>query len=436
MIRIRSHSAAAALALGACLAAPPAARAIDIGYRSFSGSATMGPQAEAFSAKLDALSSLALGAGRGVRFVRLAGLPAIPAQFNGSVVAAVGAGAAGGGFDAAYNSGSELNKTWGFIYNSGVPFGPGFEEFLGFLHGRAVDGKTTGLELLQATLDARRRNVVALPIVGSSEQLSGYFSKPLADAGGVKGIGLAGLCQQDWTFRYLPPGEYVLGRACDDLVAAGTIPAKRIKFIAAIPGGGSLVAAVKAGQLQAFEFATPADDLSQLFGGADNPGTVGVRFVHLPGWQQQFLITWLLVNKSVWSTLTPAQQALTYSVARDHLLASYGENMRLQGEALATILSANRADADPENDLVLSAWPAQDQERMSLASGRFLEARAQDGSLPAEDREDFRVILGALRKYVLANDPYWRERGVRPQLRFEGWGAAAGAKAASASRAP
>jgi TRAP-type mannitol/chloroaromatic compound transport system substrate-binding protein len=401
--------------------AAPSARAIDINYRSFSGSATMGPQAQAFASKLDALSSLTLGQGNGVRFVPLPGVPAIPSQFGGNIVAAVGAGTAGGGFDAAYNSGSELNKTWGFLYNSCIPFGPTFDEFLGFLFGKSVDGRTTGLELLQATLDLRNRNVVAIPIVGSSEQLSGYFAKPLSDVPGAKGIGLAGLCQQPWTFRYLPPGEYVLGKACDNLVTSGVIPAKNIKFIAAIPGGGSLVDAVKAGQLQAFEFATPLDDVSQLFNGVDNPGTVGVRYVHLPGWQQQFLITWLLVNRTVWGSLTPAQQALTYGVARDHVVASYGENLRQQGEALSTILAANRSDANPDNDLVLAEWPKKDQELMSLASNQMLNERTTDATLPAADREDLKTILEALRKYVRANDRYWTERGVRPELRFNGW---------------
>jgi TRAP-type mannitol/chloroaromatic compound transport system substrate-binding protein len=401
-------------------AAPPAA-AVDVSFRSFSGSATMGPQADAFAAKLAALTGTALGEKGTVRFARLPGVPAIPAQFNGSIVAAVGAGAAGGGFDAAYNSGSELNRTWGFLYNSAFPFGPGFEEFLGFLYGAAVDGQRTGLELLQATLDKRNANVVALPIVGSSEQLSGYFAQPLSDVPGRKGIGLTGFCQQPWTLRYLPPAEYALARACDDLVAANAIPEKKIRFVAAIPGGGSLVDAVKSGQLHGFEFATPLDDVSQLFSGTENPGTVGVRYVHAPGWQQEFLITWLLVNKKVWAGLTPAQQALTLATARDHVVSSYGENMRRQGEAFAKILGANRTDANPDNDLVLAAWPEKDQERLSAATNKMLNARVADATLPAADREDYGAILEALRSYVRANDAYWRIRGVGARMRYEGW---------------
>jgi TRAP-type mannitol/chloroaromatic compound transport system substrate-binding protein len=423
---IRLHSAlagalACALAFGAS-----AAHAVEIKFRSFSASATMGPQANEYSAKLQSLTSLTLGPVDEVRFAALPGVPAIPAQFGGNLVSAVAAGSAGGGFDAAYTSGSELNKAWGFIYNSGVPFGPAFDEYLGFLYGKSVDGAQTGLELIQSILDRNNRNIVAIPVVGSSEQLSGYFSQPIGDLPGTKGIGLAGFCQQKWTLRYLSPGENVLQQSCDDLVAAGVIPAKNISFIAAIPGGGSLVQAVKLGALQGFEFATPLDDVATLFNTAENPGTVGVRYVHFPGWQQQFLITWMLVNRQVWDTLTPAQKALAQSVARDHLVSSYGENMRQQGAALKHILGANQADGNEGNDLVLVEWPKHDQERMRDATNRFLNARAVDPTLNANDRADFVLIIEALRKYVRENDAYWDDRQVPTKLRFDGWVSPAG----------
>ncbi|MGZ3425227.1 MAG: hypothetical protein ACXVCV_01205 [Polyangia bacterium] len=396
--------------------------AVDIAYRSFTTSATMGPQAQAFATKLAVLTSVALGSANGVRFVPLSGTPTIPPRFGGSILSAVAAGAPGGGYDAAYISGTDLNKTWGFIFNSGVPFGPEFDEFIGFLYGKIINGKSTGLELVQWMLDAHDRNVVALPIVASSEQLSGYFPLPIGSAEGHhRGIGLTGLCQQSWTLRYLPPAEYVLGKACDNLVAAHAIASKNIRFIAAVPGGGSLVEAVKSGQLQGFEFATPLDDVSQLFNGADNPGTVGVRFVHTPGWQQQFLITWMIVNKDVWSGLSPAQRALAESVARDHVLSSYAESMQRQGDALTVILSANRGSHNRDNDMVLSDWPERDQERLSLATNEVLNERTRDPSLSGEDRQDLSTLLELLRSYVRANNTYWSLRGVRRQMRFERW---------------
>lgn len=415
----RSMYAAAAVVAALGLAAP--AGATDIYFRSFSGSATMGPQAKAYAAKLKALTSLTLGDANQVNFVALPGVPAIPSQFGGNVVAAVAAGSAGGGFDAAYNSGSELNKAWGFLYNSGMPGGLTFDEFLGFLYGKSVNnGQQTGLELIQSIMDARNRNVVVIPVVGSSEQLSGYFPLPIGEAPGQRGIGLAGLCEQPWTLRYLPPGENVLNKACDTLLASGQISAKNLRFIAAIPGGGSLVDAVKTGALQGFEFATPLDDKSQFFG-VDNPGTVGVRYVHFPGWQQQFLVTWMIVNKQVWDGMTPQQQELAKTVARDHVVSSYGENMRQQGDALSYILDVNRHDADPDNDIVLVEWPRRDLEQIRDATIAFLNERTTDTTLSWVDREDYVTVLEAMRKYVRASDKYWDHREGPTRIRFQSW---------------
>ncbi|HEY6177530.1 MAG TPA: hypothetical protein VIX73_23900 [Kofleriaceae bacterium] len=427
MARVRRGLSAAAGGGIACAIALTAlsshvAFAGDINYRSFSASAAIGPPAEAFAAKLQNVTRTALGGAGEVHFVKLAGLPAIPAQFAGDIVSAVAAGQTGGGFDAAYISGGDLNRAWGFIFNSGVPFGPTFDEFVGFLYGKSIDnGQKTGLDLVQELLETERRNVVAIPIVGSPEQLSGYFAAPMGDVHGHRGIGLAGLCQQHWVLRYLPPGENVIGLACDDLVARGAIPRKNISFIAAVPGGGSLIEAVMNGTLNGFEFATPLDDVSQLFNTPNNPGTVGIRYVHTPGWQQQFLITWMIINKQVWGSLSPAQQLLAQTVARDHVLSSYGENMRQQGAALQFILDANKNDADRDNDMVLVRWPMHDQVRLRDATIRFLNARADDAALSTGDRADYVRVLEALRLYVHASDRYWDHREVDPSMRFEDW---------------
>lgn len=404
-----------------------AALAGELRYRSFSASAAIGPPAEAYAAKLQTVTRTAMGAAGEVHFVKLPGLPAIPAQFAGDIVSAVAAGEAGGGFDAAYISGGDLNRAWGFLFNSGVPFGPTFDEFLGFLYGKSIDsGQKTGLELVQDLLDLRSRNVIAVPIVGSPEQLSGYFFEPMESVAGHQGIGLAGLCEQPWRLRYLPPGQNVLNQACDDLVASHRIARKNLSFVGAVPGGGSLIDAVLAGTLDGFEFATPLDDVSQLFNTANNPGTVGLRFVHTPGWQQQFLITWMLINKQVWSSLSPGQQILIQTVARDHVLSSYGENLRQQGAALQFLLGANQHDGHPDDHMVPSRWSARDQARLRDATIRVLNARVDDPAFSATDRADYARVLEALRLYVRANDQYWDLRAVPTTMRFEDWASRAG----------
>ena len=417
----RFGSAVAAFVCAILLAAQ-SALALDISFRSFSSSAAIGPPADEYAAKLMSISTTVLGKAKQVKFTKYVPTPAIPQEFK-NMVAAVGAGgplAGGKGFDAAYISGSELNPAWGFIYNSGVPFGPNFDEFMGFLYGKLIDGTETGLELLQQILDKSGKNIVVVPIVGSSQQCSGYFMLPVGNVGSTAGIGLAGLCQQTWTFRYLPPAQYVLDRACDKLVACGVIPKKNIKFITAIEGGGSLVKAVKDGQIQAYEFATPLDDFSQLFGLPEgNPGTVGTRYVHFPGWHQQFLVTHMIINKKVWNKLSPAQQALVLSVARDHMVSSYAENLRQQGEKLKEILTAN--DGIPEKDLVLVQWPESDLALLRDTTIEFLNARSSDATLSEPDRKDYSKILESLRKYVSSNNGYWKVREVPSALRFQGW---------------
>ncbi len=399
-----------------------AALAMEISFRSFSGAAALGPPADDFAAKLQSISATVLGKDGEIKFSKIKPMPAVPKEFKniGAAVAAGGALAGGKGFDAAYISGSDLNPAWGFIYNSGVPFGPIFDEFIGFLYGKSIDGKQTGLDLLHQILDAGGKNFVAIPICGSCQQGSGYFMKPVGPTGTEPGIGLAGLCQQTWTFRYLPPAQYVIERACDNLVASGAIPKKNIKFITALAGGGSLVKAVKDGEIQAFEFATPVDDVSTLFGLPEgNPGTVGTRYAHFPGWHQQFLITYMIVNKNVWNKLTPAQQTLFMSVARDHVISSYGENLRKQGEKLKEILTANKGE--PGKELILVQWPEKDLALLRDATIQFLNAQASNERLNEQDRKDFSSILDSLRKYVAENNGYWKVRDVPAGLRFQGW---------------
>ncbi|MGZ7030146.1 MAG: hypothetical protein ACXVG9_12545 [Terriglobales bacterium] len=416
--------AAAVLACAALLNAP-CALAQDISFRSFSGWATIGPPADEYAAKLANMSATTLGKQGQIRFAKATPTPPIPKEFK-NIVDAVSAGgplAGGTGFDAAYVSGGDLNAAWGFIYNSGVPFGPNFDEFIGFLYGKSVDnGGRTGLELLQQILDNSGRNIVAFPIVASSQQGSGYFMLPVGNVGKKPGIGLAGLCQQNWTFRYLPPAQFVIDRACDNLVEKGVIPKKNIKFIQAVSGNASLVKAVSEGQLHAYEMATPMDDYTQLCGLPEgNPGTVGTRYMHFPGWHQPFLLTYMIVNKKVWKQLTPAQQALALSVGRDSVVSSYGENLRQQGAMLQQMLAVNDHDNNPDNDMVLVQWPEKDMLLLRDATIQFLNARITDAKLNDQDRKDYAKILDSLGTYIGANSGYWKVRQVPNELRFQGW---------------
>lgn len=419
--RLSAYGVLCGLVAAAVLAATPAAAQVTIEYRNFSPTSTsLGLPAPRYAQKLSDITSTALGTGGAVNFVQLPGLPAIPGGVN--VLTAVSRGKAGGGLDAAYISGSDLNAVWGFLYNSGVPFGPTFDEYLGFLLGNSVDGTKPGVKLLQEILDRNNRNVVAIPIVAGTEQLSGYFRLPIGDAPGKRGIGLAGMCQQDWTLRYLPPGENVLKTACEQLLAERRIPFVNLRFTTAVGGtGAAILTAVQNNSIQGFEFASPADDVSQFVTSTTNPGKLGLNYMHFPAWQQQFLITWMIVNKQVWNGLTPAQQKLAESIGRDSLVTSWGENLRLQGAALTTLRKLNKDDADWSNDMVPVEWPRKDLVRLRDATSTFLQARVNDTALTAADRADYATILNALMAHIRSNDAYWDDRQVPTELRFKGW---------------
>lgn len=366
--------------------------AVMVSYRSFSASAGIDPSMTALADRFARLTDeLDLGQ---VRLTRLPGLPPVPDEFRGDVVAEVAAGS----LDAAYVSGVELSPAWGFLVNSGYPMGPSFDQFLGFLLGRSVDGgRATGAELVQEMLDRRSRGVVALPVAAAPEQLSGYFPEPIGDVPTQRGIGLTGLCQRSWVLRFLPPAQDVLERACADRELH---PA--LSFVQAVPGGGSLTAALRAGQISGFEFATPLDDLSSLFSPLDDPGSAGAGFVHAPGWHQRFLITWLVIGRKVWDHLGMRRQDLLRTVALGNVATSYAENSRRQGWAIRRILGTD----DLSHGVVLSRWPDVDLATLRAASRAFIESRRTDPRMSQDDRDDYVRVVDALLDYLQDEESY------------------------------
>ncbi len=377
---------------------------IEIEYRSFSGVTTIGPPAEEYAANLSEMSEQMLGTNKKITLTKISPRPKVP---NGDIVAAVGSGGKlvnGSGFDAAYISGSRLNPAWGFIYNSGIPVsGVTFDRFLGFLYGN--NSEESGLDLLQKLLDKRNKNIIAIPIVGGSAQGSGYFPQPVGDTASSRGIGLKGLCQQPWTFRYLPPAQDVLDKACDRVVGSE----KKIDFITAVPGG-KILNEVNSNRVQAFEFVTPKDDFETFFQDKDgsNPGDLGLRYLHYPSWHQPFLITYLIVNKKVWQMLSVEQQNLMMTTARANVTSSYAQNLLGQGAALQKILDINKGDGNLDNDITLVKWPDRDLEILRSASNEFVKLRSKNKNFSPEDRQDYQSVLSAYQQYLEGDRDYWR----------------------------
>jgi TRAP-type mannitol/chloroaromatic compound transport system substrate-binding protein len=331
--------------------------------------------------------------------------------------------------DAAYESGGSLNPVWGFVFNS-TPFGLEFDLMMRFLYDEG------GLALAQSIVDERGLNVKLLPVVGSNPQGSGYFKQPIgkAQCNGERDclrqapIGLEGLCQAGWIFRYLPPAQDVLDRACTQLVNEGIIPAKNLSFVASIPGQ-SMLRSVQLEKITAFEFATPLDDYDSppegsgffpplttrpIASESQNPGHKGLRFAHFASWHQPFFIGWLMVNKSsVWDHIPARYRHAIEDAAKEALEESYWYSKSLQRRALDKILDHNdgqvQLDGDGKPilvegrtvsaDMKLAEWPKEALARLKKATDAHLES-LKGGATPTIDQKDYTKVITALRSYM------------------------------------
>ena len=260
------------------------------------------------------------------------------------------------------------------------------------------------MELAQELLDKRQKNIVAIPVGGGSAQGSGYFPQPVSDTEQEPGIGLAGLCRQPWTFRYLPPAQNVLDRACDRLVGSD----KKIDFVTAVPGG-QILDEVIAERVQAFEFVTPKDDFATFFADSTKPnlGNLGLKYLHYPSWHQPFLMTYLIINQQVWEMFSDEQQELILTSAQANVTSSYAQNVSGQGEALQEMLDINLDDDNSDNDLTLVQWNQEDLATLKRASDEFLQSLIRDRQFSAQDRRDYQQVLSAYQNYLESDRYYW-----------------------------
>jgi hypothetical protein len=348
--------------------------------------------------------------------------------------------------------------SWGFTYNS-VPFGMRFEQMLAFLHDAKIEGSGgNGLALAQSLLDSRGGTQIVLPVVGSTQQGSGYFPKPIGKADCAPGdaeclshgdgIGLAGLCQSGWRIRYLAPPQDIVDRACDILVKRGTIPAKTLTFYPAV-GGQTVLLPMQKHTIQGFEYVNPQDDFVDFFpvkeasaakplgnpdaGALDcgpalsfpipadtksncsqNIGQIGSRYAHHPGWHQPFLISWMHIDKEVWNTLSAAQQKAIKRAAKEALVESFKATESVQCAKLKDILDINQdigqrnidgtprlIDGKPVSAaMTLARWPDSALAVLQEATNAYLAALAGPAEGKTDAQKDFTAVHQALTRYA------------------------------------
>ena len=298
------------------------------------------------------------------------------------------------------------------------------------------------------------------PVVGSTIQGSGYFprpiGKPICHAGDTDcqrqgdGIGLAGLCTSGWRIRYLSPPEDVLRHACDMLVKQGAIPAKTLVFYPAV-GGQSVLLPMQKGVIQGLEFITPVDDLVDFFPVKDStpsrplgnpdagsldcgpaaafplpPGTkstcsqnigqIGTRYAHYPGWHQPFLVSWMHVDKTVWSGLSAEQRAAILRAARESVRESYQATESIACRKLKDMLDINdgieqrnpdgtvrMVDGRPVSArITMAPWPEEALKVLRVATTVYLASLAgpSEASARTDAQREVATVLDAMTRFA------------------------------------
>jgi hypothetical protein len=320
--------------------------------------------------------------------------------------------------NATMDAGSQLNPVWGFMYNSGPAFGPNFPDFFQFLSSPTGAGNESGLELLQRILDSRNAGVQIIPAVGSPRQASGYLQ---LDANVV---GLSEICKAGWVWRYLPPNQQILDMACSNLVGAE----KQMTFVNSVGGLGPAVD-VQKGLVTAFEYAAAIDNYDARTGGffplngsqvlcspsnplpacaKVNPGHLGLRYVHYPGWQQNWFVAWMYLSKDVWNGFSAEQQVAIRDAGFNSMYDSWQASGDIECLYTQRILAINdneiqlNTDGTPKDcnakkdglqtcsaDMLLTQWKPNDITVLQTAAQQYLDSLAGTSA----NQLDFAVIL-------------------------------------------
>ena len=179
---------------------------------------------------------------------------------------------------------------------SSVPFGPEAGEYLAWmLHGG-------GLDLERRMYAEAGYNVVPLPCALLAAETSGWFRRPVESPEDLQGLKM----------RFYGLG----GQVMQELGVAVTV----------MPGG-EIFQALERNVIDGTEYSMPAIDEKLGFSRVATSN-------YFPGWHQQATILELLVNKTVWDSLSEADQAIIETACQAAMLESFARTEGLQAAAI------------------------------------------------------------------------------------------------------
>jgi hypothetical protein len=342
---------------------------------------------------------------------------------------------------AAFDSGSVVtNAAWGFMFNS-VPFGMLFENHMAWLNSKDVlkNGMTPLEYIQQQSLD--EDGVRAFPVLGGPRQMSGLFKLDMGM------FDLKDLCQAGWVFRYLPPPQDIILKACNDLLDKKQIEYVNISFVSSIPGV-SVLGGIQTGGITAFEFAAAIDNYNSTVGGfftdlsnrsrldcvsntpasgrcAQNPGHKGLTSMHYPAWHQPFFSGYLILSECVWSSLTAGQRAGIQQAADEAVYETFYESNTAECRLVKAQLDINDnevqlnldgtpKDCDPvmpgrqecSADITLTTWKKDSLNLLRKSTKDYFDDIFN--AMQATDQVIFDTLLKSYYQFAGDNDAEWR----------------------------
>ncbi len=245
----------------------------------------------------------------------------------------------------------------------------------------------------------------------------------------MKKEGLVGLCTAGLRLRLLAPYQDVLTNSCRYLLAAGKINLINISFFPAV-GGVPLLAFIQNSTLippingnpapvTGFEFAAALDNYNAITGGffpdiksnnylasptcngtnavpfplcLQNPGHKGLTYLHYLNWHQPQLIGWMMINSTIFSSLSLCQQKALELAGRESAFESFEKSTSVDCKFTDKILDFNddqfqlNPDGTPKDcssqpglqkcsaDIKLGTWSSCDLKKLQNQTRLFLQA--------------------------------------------------------------
>lgn len=184
-----------------------------------------------------------------------------------------------------------------------VPFGPEAPEYLAWAY------YGNGLKLWQELYDRKGYNVKVLLCGILSPETSGWYKKEIKSVEGFKG---------------LPIRFFGLG---------GQALAKLGASVQLLPAG-EIFGALEKNVIEGTEFSMPAVDTLLGFYKV-------AKYNYFPGWHQQSTFTELLINKDVWNSMSPTQQAIMEEMSKAGTIDSMAFSESIQSNVMKSNVEKN-----------------------------------------------------------------------------------------------